>query len=1546
VALADATVRVILDVSRFDRDLDAKVSAAARRAGRNFEREFTRSATPAGQRYAQEFERSARPGMATAGSRAGTQFSTGVRRGVAPAGRIIGRDLGGQIRSSLVPTANQTGASYARQLLSSQITTVGAHIGQRLGRAIGSGIGSGGGGSGAGTRLQRSLQRDAEPGVLRAAATIAQRFGSALNAGMAALAPGRMGLFAAAIAGLVSEGAQLAAALAPGLQVIGLVPAAAAVAGAAIGTLVVAFKGVKDAVGAALSGDTEKLNEALKGLAPSAQKVVKEFGQFGPQLKAIKEQTQQAFFAPLAGDVTKLGKALLGPVRIGMADTAGAAGGLAHALAEVVSRAQNAGVIQQVFSTAAGAFQRMTGPLATVTQGMFSWIGATLPAIDQLVASLGRGAERFGQFLSRSASSGAAFAWVNEAISTFSQLWSIAKNVTGVLGAIFSAANSASGGYLININQALIATKQFLSSGEGHTALVQTFQGLHQVLAALGPPLREAVLQLGAVSQVAGSVATALSGGLTNVIRGIGQAIAAAGPGLTHFAESLGGALTAVGEALPGIGASIGRLLTAIAPLAQVLGGATQIVGLLLGVLSRLPSGLLLVVSAFLGLRALGVPTLFQSIGDKARDLPGTLTRVGSAFSSLSTTYQSNLSNLTALRTQQQTTNLVMNGGVGPAMSLGNALGSMGDKARAAGSVAGGALKSIGSGLLSLAGGPIGLAVAGVAALISIWSAKNDEAARKVQEHNQRVASLTATLDKSTGSITSATREMARNQFNQGELADAAKNLGISIDLVADAATRSAPAQAALNSILQDSSVNVLRTSDHFAIGRQEAERYGLSLDTIASAARGNKTAQDEVSNAVNRYANNLDIAQRSEFDAAGSTEILMGLARDMIPDQIKLGDAASKTADDLLKQADAVRKANDAFTPAQRLATQLADAMTILASNTSSAEDKARALDSALRILAGGTLSMEDAQKQAVDALTGGNQKLDELSKKYDVAGKSAKTLGISNQELKARQDELGKSLFDSAGHVNFYSDRAKTLYDVSKNLRQATLDQIAAIVDAGQKTGDLAGAQQKATGVMANARQTVIDWAKELGFSDKEAQRLADTMNLFPDDVKIALTMEGVPAILQGLSSVKGRIEVLPDNKSLRLDSNAAPLKGQLQALGFTIQEIPGTKDFTIVPNTQEAGAALETFIQQSVLQRRPDMIIGGNTDVAKASADDLKKYIESLPAKIMPTLDGAVVKGQAGKLLDELIPKGEPKITPGLNPGPAQSGLTGLLGGLTPPTGTPQITPGINPGPALGGMGGLLGGMAPPAGTPQITPGLNPNNALGTLNGFVLPSIYNSHADVGVGIAPGAAQQGLSGLVLQINASHGNVGVGANTGPASGSVDGLVAVINKRGASISVGADTSSASSSVNNLVQQVANRRVNISVGANTSIQAAAGGIFAYRSGGIHDPDKLPKMSARRAAIVPPNAKRVIGDRGWGRELFLPLVHNTRNYGLLRQAANELNFDLVPRTSGSSSSSLSGKTVNVQAGAVVVNAPYSNPTLVAKSVVNELVKEAVV
>lgn len=105
-----------------------------------------------------------------------------------------------------------------------------------------------------------------------------------------------LALFAAKAAAIVAFGVPLAAALFDITGAIQLLAPAIIAAIAGLVTLKMAFHGVGDAIGAGLSGDTEKFAEALKKISPNAGDFAKSMVQIIKEWRSVQRATQDSFF--------------------------------------------------------------------------------------------------------------------------------------------------------------------------------------------------------------------------------------------------------------------------------------------------------------------------------------------------------------------------------------------------------------------------------------------------------------------------------------------------------------------------------------------------------------------------------------------------------------------------------------------------------------------------------------------------------------------------------------------------------------------------------------------------------------------------------------------------------------------------------------------------------------------------------------------------------------------------------------------------------------------------------------------------------------------------------------------------------------------------------------------------------------------------------------------------------------------------------------------------------------------------------------------------
>ena len=430
--------------------------------------------------------------------------------------------------------------------------------------------------------------------------------------------------FAALGLGLASAAAsavQLAAALAPAVGIVATLPSGIGVLSAGMSTLSVATLGVGDAFEAAF-GDAEEFDEAMEGLAPNVQAAAQALRDMAPELDALRDKVQDAFFQDFDDILNSLADTLLGPVTEGMTAVASEVNTLLVGLTAVATSAAGVDFVNQSFGIMAGILQSIQEPLAALFSALLN-VGTALN--DAFGENAGAGLAdlitRFADFLDQAAASGQAVAWVENALAVFQAIGDILSPLVGILGSIGAAAQTTGGNILGVFGQALSVLDDFLSSAQGQSTLIAIFEGLNTVGAAFStvlqgiapaiPPIVSGIASilgavaplLGPLSQLVGSVLTALApilgvvaaaiqpliGPLTEILELLGpllvDAITTLMPFIEILADLLGGALGVaielVGSVLEALAPILTTILEALEPLIQALEPLFEILGII-----------------------------------------------------------------------------------------------------------------------------------------------------------------------------------------------------------------------------------------------------------------------------------------------------------------------------------------------------------------------------------------------------------------------------------------------------------------------------------------------------------------------------------------------------------------------------------------------------------------------------------------------------------------------------------------------------------------------------------------------------------------------------------------------------------------------------------------------------------------------------------------------------------------------------------------------------------------------------------------------------
>lgn len=487
--------------------------------------------------------------------------------------------------------------------------------------------------------LERSLgraEKNASRDGNRIGSTTGKSFSEGLSTTLGSIAgiklpTGGFVVLGGAMSAAAAAAVQLAAALAPAVGIVAGLPSVLGVASAGMATLNVATAGVGEAFASALTDDAAAFSEAMEGLAPNVQLAAQALRDLDPELEALRNSVQDAFFEGFDGVLNQLAETLLGPVTSGMVSVAGAINGIITGLTGVATSAEGVTFVNQSFAIMAQIIESVQEPLASLFSSLLS-VGNAINAAFGADAGAGLAGliTQFAKFLETAAASGQAVAWVTNAITVFQQLGDILSPIVGILSSIGAAAQATGGNILGAFGSAIQTFDDFLSSAEGSQVLVGIFKALNTVGAAFGtvleniapalPPIIEGISGIlsavapliAPLSQLVGSVLTALApvltavaaaiqpiiGPLTTIIELLGgilaEAITAVMPLIELLAELLGGAL---GVALEVVGAvleavapiftvlleALAPLIEALSPLFEILGFIAELVGAVLG---------------------------------------------------------------------------------------------------------------------------------------------------------------------------------------------------------------------------------------------------------------------------------------------------------------------------------------------------------------------------------------------------------------------------------------------------------------------------------------------------------------------------------------------------------------------------------------------------------------------------------------------------------------------------------------------------------------------------------------------------------------------------------------------------------------------------------------------------------------------------------------------------------------------------------------------------------------------------------------------------
>lgn len=248
------------------------------------------------------------------------------------------------------------------------------------------------------------------------------------------------------------------------------------------------------------------------------------------------------------------------------------------------------------------------------------------------------------------------------------------------------------------------------------------------------------------------------------------------------------------------------------------------------------------------------------------------------------------------------------------------------------------------------------------------------------------------------------------------------------------------------------------------------AKEFGLSLGLVEQAAMGNKDALGQVNATIDAQvaakAANHDASSGALADALSSTQAGDKLKASLGDQNSVLGKSVQSYKDQQAAIAGATAESAKALTPTGRLE----GAIKTLGDVTADADTKARALHTALSLLSGGELDVQAAVANMNGSITQLNSSWDQGITKTNGFGKgllqldgSLNTTSVNGQELFNKLQDLNTQTASAAqATYDFAQSQGKSLPAALKAAEAAMQSSWQAAVTAGEKFG-LTAAQAK---------------------------------------------------------------------------------------------------------------------------------------------------------------------------------------------------------------------------------------------------------------------------------------------------------------------------------------------------------------------------------------------------------------------------------------------------------------------------------------------------
>lgn len=431
------------------------------------------------------------------------------------------------------------------------------------------------------------------------------------NAATIGLAGGGAGGFLGLLGGGGAEGiTALVGSMSQLIGVVALLPGVLAGAGAGLGTLMVGFHGIAEAL--QNMGDPMKFVESIRMLAPAAQQALIQIQSFYSSFRGAMDMVQQSLIQPILQDIQPLVFQYL-PMLMnqGMA-IASVFGQAGHLFASWLETPATFQTIQTFLQNVAQGLQAALPAVQAFSNAFLTITGVGGGFFVQIGNEISKMANEFNVFISAASQSGALQAFIQTGITAWEILGKNIIQVGEALLNIFAIGNEYGGGFLAlfqNIGQEFLNWTQSLQGQND----IRTFfaditaagHALHPILTILGGAFFD-------IFDIITKLGVAVGPGLVSFFQSMANAIGILGPILLQSAPAFNEFLTALGQlveqVMTAIGPSLPEFLQSFADAAaNLVGPATTLAGALGNLLKQLTPAEITAIVGFV--------TAFESLG-------------------------------------------------------------------------------------------------------------------------------------------------------------------------------------------------------------------------------------------------------------------------------------------------------------------------------------------------------------------------------------------------------------------------------------------------------------------------------------------------------------------------------------------------------------------------------------------------------------------------------------------------------------------------------------------------------------------------------------------------------------------------------------------------------------------------------------------------------------------------------------------------------------------------------------------------------------------